>query len=72
MEAQFDADVRLAVESVMRTPEHNRPATPLPELHPGDIDDGWLDDSPPAPVIKVSMRMQLAVYCICHLISPVQ
>lgn len=45
LEAEFEADVRSAVESAMRTPEHNRPATPLPELSPNSIDDDtWMRD----------------------------
>lgn len=45
LEAEFEADVRSAVESAMRTPEHNRPATPLPELSPNSLDDDtWMRD----------------------------
>ncbi|XP_042232871.1 histone-lysine N-methyltransferase SETD1-like isoform X2 [Homarus americanus] len=50
LEAEFDAHVRSAVESVMRTPEHDRPTTPLPDLLPDQLEDTWMDESPaPAP-----------------------
>lgn len=45
LEEEFAADVRLVMEDVMRTPEHDRPPTPLPELPPNQLDDdAWMGD----------------------------
>lgn len=62
MEAEFDAHVRSTVDSVMRTPEHDRPATPLPELLPDQMEDAWLDESPPAPAAPAP---KVSVYIMC-------
>ncbi|KAK8750179.1 hypothetical protein OTU49_015285, partial [Cherax quadricarinatus] len=51
--AEFDAHVRSTVESVMRTPEHDRPPTPLPDILPNQMEDTWMNESPPTPVLKL-------------------
>ncbi|KAK7086100.1 hypothetical protein SK128_010805 [Halocaridina rubra] len=57
MEEEFNAQVKSTVESVMRTPEHVRSCTPIPEI-PEEVEDAWLDGLP-EPAAKMQSKVGL-------------